>query len=47
MVLSNEAIDTLEREDPPLATALWRALTRDAYMRVDQYLREVAARIRD
>lgn len=47
MVLSNEAIDALEREDPPLATALWRALTRDAYSRVDHYLREVAARVRD
>ncbi len=47
MVLSADAIDELERNDPRLAVELWRALTRDAYTRVDQYLREVAVRIRD
>lgn len=47
MVLSAEAIETLEREAPQLALSLWRTLARDAYTRVDQYLREVAVRIRD
>ncbi|WP_026535123.1 glutaminase A [Arthrobacter sp. H14] len=47
MVLSAEAIEQLEEEDPRLAVQLWRALTRDAYTRVDQYLRETAVRIRD
>lgn len=47
MILSPEAIETLEQESPKLAVGLWRALTRDAYTRVDQFLREVAVRIRD
>ncbi|WP_153396793.1 glutaminase A [Ornithinicoccus halotolerans] len=47
MVLTAEAIEGLQQEDPRLAVELWRALTRDAYTRVDQYLREVAVRIRD
>ena len=33
--------------DPRLAIALWKALTRDAYTRVEQYLRESAVRIRE
>ncbi|MFO7691286.1 MAG: glutaminase A [Cryobacterium sp.] len=47
MVLSADAINELEAEDPHLAVQLWRALTRDAYARVDQYLRETAVRIRE
>ncbi len=47
MVLSNDAIDALEQEDPRLAVALWRTLTREAYTLMDQYLRDVAVRIRD
>lgn len=47
MVLSAEAIEELEEEDPRLAMRLWKALTRDAYTRVDQFLRETAVRIRD
>ena len=47
MVLSAEAIEQLEAKNPRLAVQLWRALTRDAYARVDQYLRETAVRIRD
>ena len=46
-VLTAQAIRTLESEDPRLAVALWKALTRDAYTRVDLYLRETAVRIRD
>lgn len=46
-VLTSEAIAQLELEDPRLAVELWKALTRDAYTRVDQYLRETAVRIRD
>ena len=46
MVLTAESIDQLEEEDPRLAAALWKALTRDAHSRVDQYLRETAIRIR-
>ncbi|MUK03460.1 glutaminase A [Vibrio cholerae] len=46
-VLSARAIRTLEAEDPRLAVELWKALTRDAYTRVDLYLRETAVRIRD
>ena len=37
----------LESADPRLAIALWKALTRDAYTRVEQYLRESAVRIRE
>ncbi|WP_104118627.1 glutaminase A [Arthrobacter sp. B1805] len=47
MVLTAQAIRTLEKEDPRLAVELWKALTRDAYTRVDLYLRETAVRIRD
>ena len=47
MLLSADAIGELEHEDPWLAVQLWRALTRDAYARVDQYLRETAVRIRE
>ncbi|WP_028280975.1 glutaminase A [Arthrobacter sp. H5] len=46
-VLTADAIARLETEDPPLALELWKALTRDAYTRVDLYLRETAVRIRD
>ncbi|MFC5930494.1 glutaminase A [Cryobacterium melibiosiphilum] len=46
-VLTSEAIAQLELDDPRLAVELWKALTRDAYTRVDQYLRETAVRIRD
>jgi glutaminase len=45
MVLTAEAIDELERTDPQLAVLLWRALTRDAYLLVDRYLREAAVRL--
>ncbi|GAB3266695.1 glutaminase A [Arthrobacter pigmenti] len=47
MVLSADAIEELKADDPRLAVELWMALTRDAYTRVDQYLRETAVRIRD
>ena len=47
MVLSAEAIADLEGSNPRLAIALWKALTRDAYTRVEQYLRESAVRIRE
>ncbi|WP_026535062.1 glutaminase A [Arthrobacter sp. H14] len=47
MVLTSDAMQELEKENPPLALELWKALTRDAYSRVDQYLRETAVRIRD
>jgi glutaminase len=46
-VLTAEAMDTLEEENPRLAVELWKALTRDAYTRVEQYLRESALRARD
>ncbi|MHA7218510.1 glutaminase A [Arthrobacter sp. MDT1-48-3] len=46
-VLTARAIRTIEQEDPRLAVELWKALTRDAYTRVDLYLRETAVRIRD
>lgn len=44
-VLSPESLAALEQDDPPLALALWRALTRDAYLLVDRYLRETAVRL--
>lgn len=47
MVLSAEAIEALEADDPRLAVELWKALTRDAYTRVEQYLRESALRAQD
>ncbi|WP_434991991.1 glutaminase A [Arthrobacter sp. Ld5] len=46
-VLTASAIRDIEQEDPKLAVELWKALTRDAYTRVDLYLRETAVRIRD
>lgn len=46
-VLTAQAIRAIEEEDPRLAVELWKALTRDAYTRVDVYLRETAVRIRD
>ncbi|MCF2570747.1 glutaminase A [Brevibacterium sp. UCMA 11754] len=45
MVLTPEAIEELEADDPQLALLLWRALTRDAYLLVDRYLRETAVRL--
>ena len=47
MVLTADEIETLEERDPALAVQLWRALARDAYMRVDRFSRANAARIRD
>ncbi len=47
MLLSDDAIAELEDSNPRLALALWKALTRDAYTRVEQYLRETAVRIRE
>lgn len=46
-LLTADAISLLESEDQRLALELWKALTRDAYTRVDLYLRETAVRIRD
>ncbi|HLR45473.1 MAG TPA: cyclic nucleotide-binding domain-containing protein, partial [Brevibacterium sp.] len=46
MVLTPEALNRLEQEEPRLAVGLWRALTRDAYVLVDRYLRETAVRLR-
>ena len=53
--LNNASADThaeasvmirLEEDDPLLAVGLWRALTRDAYLLVDRYLRETSVRLR-
>lgn len=46
-VLTEEAIEALQKRDPRLAVELWRALTREAYTRVDQYMREVTVMVRD
>lgn len=46
-VLSAATIDHLEKHDPRLAGEMWRALTREAFTRVDQYMREVTSLIRD
>jgi glutaminase len=46
-VLTADAIRGVEEDNPRLAVELWKALTRDAYTRVDLYLRETAVRIRD
>lgn len=46
-LLEAATIDTLEEDNPRLSVALWKALTRDAYVRVDQQLREMAVRTRD
>ncbi len=43
-LLSRTTIERLEAEDPRLAMILWKAMTRDAYLRVDQQLREIAVR---
>ncbi|WP_336711988.1 glutaminase A [Arthrobacter sp. USHLN218] len=43
-VLTADAMAEIEAEDPLLAVELWKTLTRDAYVRVDQYLRETAIR---
>lgn len=47
LLLSADAIATLETDDPDLAVRLWRALAREAYVRVDAHARAVAARIRE
>lgn len=47
MVLSAERIEELECHDPRLAIQLWRAIARDAYLKVDHYTRAEAARIHD
>jgi glutaminase len=47
MLLSPGSLRDLQAEDPRLAAELWKALTRDAYVREDQYLRETAVRFRD
>lgn len=44
LVLRPEALAELERRDAGLALRLWKAMTRDAYLRLDQQLRELAAR---
>ncbi|TYC98882.1 glutaminase A [Arthrobacter echini] len=46
-ILTAQTIQEIEEEDPRLAAELWKALTRDAYARVDLYLRETAVRMRD
>ena len=46
-VLTADAIERLETEKPVLTMNLWKALTQDAYTRVEQYLREAAVRIHD
>ncbi|WP_146362592.1 glutaminase A [Arthrobacter yangruifuii] len=46
-VLTADAIDELAEQDPVLSMNLWKALTQDAYARVEQYLREAAVRIHD
>ncbi|GAA3712367.1 glutaminase A [Zhihengliuella alba] len=46
-LLSADAIERLERDDPELALALWKAVAVDAYTRVEQNLQEVAVRDRD
>ncbi|WAP51310.1 glutaminase A [Arthrobacter sp. ATA002] len=46
-VLTADTMESLEEENPRLAVELWKALTRDAYTRVEQYLRESALRARD
>lgn len=45
MVLTPEALDALEETDTGLAVRFWRALTRDAYLLVDRYLREAVVRL--
>ncbi|MCC3302265.1 glutaminase A [Arthrobacter sp. zg-Y895] len=46
-VLTADSIDELAEKDPVLSMNLWKALTQDAYSRVEQYLREAAVRIHD
>jgi glutaminase len=45
--LPAEEIAELEENEPRLAMQFWRALTQDAYTRVEQYLRETAVRVQD
>ncbi|MCC3282205.1 glutaminase A [Arthrobacter caoxuetaonis] len=45
--LPAEEISRMEENEPRLALQLWRALTQDAYTRVEQYLRETAVRVED
>src|SRR5690625_2492693 len=47
MVLPGEVIASTEQEDPRLAAELWKALARDSYRRVHQYLTESTARRQD
>lgn len=46
-VLRAATIEHLEKQNPRLAGEMWRALTREAFTRVDQYMREVTSLIRD
>lgn len=45
-LLTTEAIERIERNEPSLALALWKAVATDAYARVEQNLQEVAVRVR-
>ncbi|MBD8043254.1 glutaminase A [Arthrobacter sp. Sa2BUA2] len=45
--LPAEEIARMEADEPRLAMQFWRALTQDAYTRVEQYLRETAVRVQD
>jgi len=45
--LPAEEIGQMEENEPRLAMQFWRALTQDAYTRVEQYLRETAVRVQD
>ncbi|WP_449278172.1 glutaminase A [Leucobacter sp. GX24907] len=47
MVLESEVIERLETEDPRLAVLLWRALARDASVRVDRLSGALATRFRE
>ncbi|MCO1337370.1 glutaminase A [Kocuria polaris] len=46
LVLTADAIEKIERDNTPLALALWKAVATDAYTRVEQNLQEVAVRVR-
>ncbi|WP_171059329.1 hypothetical protein [Arthrobacter crystallopoietes] len=45
--MKRPGLRNLQAEDPRLAAELWKALTHDAYVREDQYLRETAVRFRN
>lgn len=45
--LPADVIHQMEEDEPRLAMQFWRALTQDAYTRVEQYLRETAVRVQD